>query len=454
MSVTEHAPWSPNESRIARLLRDYSIAAIVIGALAMVATYPGRSHGLGMYTEPLLKDLNLADNEGRFTFSVLSFWATVLGSAFCLPIGWLLSRYGQRFVLMLHFVLLGASVLVLSYAWSLTSLFIGLLLTRGFGQAALSVVSITIVSNAHEREKLGMAMAAFAALSLPFHIVLIQLVGWGLGDLGASWRTVSATTGIIIFCLAVFGFCIPVRARFQATSSSLAWLRGLLKKNSRHSDGSKKVFIAEDPSAIKKVGVPIAEALRSAAFWAFALTISLWGMIYAGSSLFQQDIFLERGFSRELYFSVLTYTAVVGLFSKFAFGWLNNRIKLNQLLALTMLLTSVSLVGLPLSKVAWHAYVYATFGGIASGGVALLFFSCWGMLFGHRDLGYIQAIAQMFTVFASAIGPLLFAWVKKQTDSYSTIFFSLSALAFLLSIWAAFVPLPKDFKDDNLSEDG
>jgi hypothetical protein len=32
---------------------------VVIAALAMVATLPGRTHGLGLITEPLLADLHL-----------------------------------------------------------------------------------------------------------------------------------------------------------------------------------------------------------------------------------------------------------------------------------------------------------------------------------------------------------------------------------------------------------
>ena len=412
----------------------------------MVATYPGRSHGLGMYTEPLLTDLGMSDNDGRFTFALLSFWATLLGSTFCLPIGWLLARLGQRHLLILNFIFLGLSVLVLSYANGLWSLFLGLLLTRGFGQAALSVVSITIVSNAHERNKLGMAMAAFAALSLPFHLVLLQLVGWGLTDLSATWRSVSASTGAVIIGLIGFAFFLPRRSRFESTPISSRGLLSLFRGGDEHNAATRR----QQPER----GIPLGQALRSASFWAFSLTISLWGMIYAGSSLFNQDIFLERGFSKELYFSILSYTAIVGLFSKFAFGWLNNRIRLNRLLALTMLLTSLSLLGLPFSTKVWHAYAYATLGGVASGGVALLFFSCWGTLFGHRDLGYIQSIAQMFTVFASAAGPVLFAWVKKQTESYSTFFLCLSALALLLSIWAALVPLPKVHSYDDIPAAG
>ena len=44
---------------------NYAWNAIVVGAIAMVATYPGRTHGLGMVAEPLLSDLGLSDDAGR-----------------------------------------------------------------------------------------------------------------------------------------------------------------------------------------------------------------------------------------------------------------------------------------------------------------------------------------------------------------------------------------------------
>src|SRR4051794_17429853 len=72
----------------------------------MVATLPGRTHGLGLVTEPLLADLGL----GRVPFAALNFWATLLGSAFCLPVGCLIDRLGVRVVLTGVLVGLGAVV--------------------------------------------------------------------------------------------------------------------------------------------------------------------------------------------------------------------------------------------------------------------------------------------------------------------------------------------------------
>lgn len=426
-------------SRLHAIVVGYSLPAIVVGAISMVATYPGRTHGLGMFTEPLLKDLSLDSNSGRVTYSMLGFWATLLGSLFCLPIGWLLERFGQRILLIANYLFLGIAVLILANADSLWQLFAGLLLTRGFGQAALSAVSITIVSNAHTRDRLGMAMAVYAMLSLPFHLVLINTVGWGLNEMNFSWRFVSSMTGVAIFFLISTAFMIPKRA------SQADRIKKPTESKAEHGIDTSSIgsLLGNlDRDAETHSGYTWFQAVQTPAFWTFGLTISLWGMIYAGSSLFNQDIFKERGFEASLYFSILSYSAIIGLGSKFVFGWLNHRVPLNWLLATTMGLTAISLTGLPFATKIWHAYAYGTLGGIASGGVALLFFSCWGTLFGHRALGYIQSTAQMMTVLASAIGPFLFASVKKWTDSYELIFFILAGLSFLLAIWAMFVPLP------------
>ena len=85
-------------------------AAAGVAAAAMVATLPGRTHGLGLVTEPLLADLGF----GRVPFAALNFWATLIGAAFCLPVGWAIDRFGVRLVLSATLLGLGAVVLAMT----------------------------------------------------------------------------------------------------------------------------------------------------------------------------------------------------------------------------------------------------------------------------------------------------------------------------------------------------
>ena len=85
-------------------------SAVGVAAAAMVATLPGRTHGLGLVTEPLLADLGLA----RVPFAALNFWATLIGAAFCLPAGWAIDRLGVRVVLGVVLLGLGATVVAMA----------------------------------------------------------------------------------------------------------------------------------------------------------------------------------------------------------------------------------------------------------------------------------------------------------------------------------------------------
>ncbi|MFO0808611.1 MAG: MFS transporter [Gemmataceae bacterium] len=410
---TLEAPPAP--SWVRRLL-DYGWLTILVGAAAMAATYPGRTHGLGMVTEPLLKDLGLADPEGRVFYASLNLWGTLLGALFCLPVGWLFDRFDRRWVLAGNLVLLGSAVYWMSGVTAWPALLAGLILTRGLGQSALSVVSITLVAKAFPPAGLGMAMAWYSILSAPFHLLLIRAVGWALEDGGYDWRAVWAGVGLALVALSA--------------------MAGLLAKP------PVPAGEADQPPA-EETGATLFEALRTPAFWAFSVTISLWGMIYAGVALFNEDIFRERGFSRELYFDVLSVVTVVALASKLAFGWLTRYVTLPKLLGMCLAMTAASLAGLPQATRPWHVYLYGVAMGVASGAVALLFFATWGRLYGRRELSRIQGVAQMLTVFASAGGPLVFAVGRRWADGYAAVFFTLAAAVAAMAVVVWFVPLPR-----------
>ncbi len=213
-TTTPEVDASPKS--VASRFANYGWATIAIGAIAMAATYPDRTHGLGMVTEPLLNDLGLADPDGRVFDSTLNLWGTLLGALFCLPVGWLFDRFDRRWILAANLVLLGFAVGWMSTVETWQQLFLGLILTRGLvpeleinapsislvftgipansvadhlrvsalGQSAMSVVSITLVAKSFRTGQLGYAMAWYAILSAPFHLILIKGVGWALKDGG------------------------------------------------------------------------------------------------------------------------------------------------------------------------------------------------------------------------------------------------------------------------------
>ena len=65
---------------------------VVVAAVIMLATLPGRTQGLGLITEPMLA----TTCRSIITYANINLWATLLGAAICLPIGQLFDRVGLR----------------------------------------------------------------------------------------------------------------------------------------------------------------------------------------------------------------------------------------------------------------------------------------------------------------------------------------------------------------------
>ena len=165
----------------------------------MLATLPGRTQGLGLITEPMLRDLQL----DRVTYANINLWATLLGAVVCLPIGRLFDRVGLRGATFALTLLLGAVVWTMSrLAGGALMLFLLVLATRALGQSALSVASITAVGKSFDR-RVGVAMGVYSVLLSLFFAAAFTAVGTSVRVSG--WRTAWAQVafGLVLFAAPV-----------------------------------------------------------------------------------------------------------------------------------------------------------------------------------------------------------------------------------------------------------
>jgi MFS family permease len=404
--------------RPARLPFYYGWVNLSVAALAMVGTLPGRTQGLGLITEPLLRDLQI----DRVLFAQINLWATLIGALFCVGIGRLVDRFGSRIVLTVVAFLLGAVVLTMSSVQGVAFLAVLITLTRGFGQSALSVISITVVGQWFVR-RVNLAMAIYTIfLSIGF-MITFPIVGSVVS--GSGWRTAWAEIGIaLLFVLAPASWLL---VRRSPESIGLA-LDGEIKQKSNPDN--------------EKVGFTLWQALATPAFWVFALSSSVYGLIASGIALFNESILAERGFDASTYYRTLVITALMALAGNFLGGWLTSKWSMKRLMALAMTLLAGSLLALPHVSTQAHIIGYALVMGLAGGFVMVIFFSFWSQTFGRAHLGKIQGAAQTLTVVASATGPLLLAKCVAQTGSYATMFYLLAAVVGVLALSAWFVKLP------------
>jgi MFS family permease len=415
-SDSQPAPLKPG---IASLPFYYGWVIVVISALAMLATLPGRTHGLGMITERLLQDPRL--DLDRVQFGEMNFWATILGAVFCLPCGKLLDRFGTRLTLTAVTFALGAVVLAMTQLTGLWSFFVAILLTRGLGQSALSVVSLAMPGKWFSR-RLSLAMGVYTVLMAAGFISAFQIVG---AYRDVPWRSVWSGLGYALLCgMTPIGFLLVRSAPEEC---------GLVV------DGMERPAGAA-PSVL--TGATLQAALREPAFWAFALATSMYGLVSSGISLFNEAILIERGFTKETYYTLLKISTGLGLAGNFLAGWLVHWTSLRSIMGLSMSLLGGALFWMPFVASFPGLVIYAVGMALGGGMMTVVFFTAFGHVFGRLHLGQIQGVAQMLTVFASALGPLLLAHTERRYHSYMP-FFQASAVGVLaLVVWTCFLRIP------------
>jgi MFS family permease len=396
----------------------YGWVVLGVSTLAMIGTLPGRTQGLGLITEPLLRDLQIS----RVAFAQINLVATLVGSLFCIGIGKLIDRTGSRIVLTVTALALGLTVLGMSQASGVWAVLIAVTLTRGFGQSALSVVSLAMIGKWFRR-RLTTAMAIYAlAMSIGF-MAVFPLVGALVQSSG--WRIAWAAIGL---CL-VFGL------------APIAWLfdRSTPESIGAEVDGGG---VSQEEQRIAGAQATLGEALRSPAFWVFALASAVYGLVASGIGLLNESILVERGFTPGIYYQALAVTAMTGLIGNFAAGALAGRTSLRTVLVTALLVLAAGLTALAHVTTVAQVMAQAVAMGIAGGFIMVVFFAFWGRAYGRAHLGRIQGAAQALTVVASAVGPLFLAMWSEVTGSYALAFYVLAVVVAVLAIAAAAVTVP------------
>jgi MFS family permease len=387
--------------------------ALLLGALAMVGTLPGRTQGLGLVTAPMLADLHL----GEGAFARMNLIATLVGAGFALPGGWLIDRVGVRLAVPLFELGLGAAVLAMARAHDAGLLLLLLVLTRGFGQTALSIGSLATVGKWFSR-RLEKAMGIYALVlgmgfiaAFPGVQKAAEVRGWRVAWEGVGWALLTAA---LLSALCLRSGAPADEPEMQPRTQTVERGRSLT----------------------------LIEALRTPAFWVYGGTSALYLVIASGTSLWTELMLRERGLPASVFRAALATTALVGILANFGGGFLAARGSLPRLLGLASLLLLPCLLAFPHLTTQAHAIAWAAGLGAAGGVVTVVFFAIWGKAYGPAHLGQTQGVAQALTVLGSALGPVLFAWSKEATGRFDTAFYALAPAVLIAGVACLLVRPP------------
>jgi predicted MFS family arabinose efflux permease len=305
----------------------------------------------------------------------------------------------------------------MAHARDAGALLVLLVLTRGFGQTALSIGSLASVGKWFSR-RLEKAMGIYSlVLGIGF---IAAFPGVQKAAEVQGWRAAWGGVGWALLAVAI--------------------LSALFLRSGAPADEPEMQPRAQ--AAERGRSLTLAQALRTPAFWVYGLTSALYLVIASGTSLWTELMLRERGLGADVFRAALATTALVGILANFGGGFLGARGSLPRLLGVSSLLLLPCLLAFPHLRTEAHAIGWAAGLGAAGGVVTVVFFSIWGKAYGPEHLGQIQGVAQALTVLGSALGPVLFAWSKEATGRYDTAFYALAPAVLIGGVACLLVRAP------------
>lgn len=394
----------------------------------MIMSAPGQTVGVSVFTDFLLVELGI----GRSTLSLTYLVGTIASALTLAYTGRLYDRFGGRLVATLAALGLAVTLVLLTVlpdilgdacvhpgvVFAATALAFWML--RYSGQGMLTLASRNMVMEWFNRRR-GMANAVMG-ISISFGFsVAPRVFEWLIGPDGAwrgAWRTIAAA--MVLFAAFAFLFY-----RNRPEDHGLVPDGPLSGPTTR---GHAETVAGMDFS--------LAEARRTYAFWVFAGTLFLAGLLITAYTFHIVSIFADAGMARRVAVGVFLPAAVVAVAVEFVGSWLSDYIRLKYLAIVQLIGCVVLSLALGFSaQGVWYAGVIIGH-GLMQGMFGVLSNVTWPRFYGRRHLGAIAGFAGSITVLGTALGPALFSLLRDFRGSYAPAARLTGVIAIILIVLA------------------
>jgi MFS family permease len=400
---------------------------LVVATLGMLASIPGQTIGVGVFTEHLLGKSGLS----RLDLSIAYMVGTV-GSSLLIPYGGkLLDLWGSRIMIIFSGLGLAFALFMLKntewllaflnhlgwfspYLVSFTVLSVIFLLLRQFGQGLMTMVSRFALSKWFDRKRglvtgINGIFVSFGFSSAPLLLNML-IVEQGYPE---SMVILAVVCGL---CTAILGWLFfrdqPEDCGMQMDGTSAE----------KSEDGKSNMSLPQNTTA---KDLPLEQVRKSFTFWIFTLGMASSSLIVTGFTFHIASIGEMAGLDRTAIYSIFLPISIISVVANFISGWLSDRIPLKYLLMVLVLSLGLGSFGmLNLNETLGRTFVMIGY-GIQGGVWGCLSVVTWPRFYGRKHLGAISGLFMGVVIFASAIGPAFFGISQQLTGSYS------------ISAWAA-----------------
>jgi len=381
---------------------------LTLATLTSTLTGPGQTIGVSVFIDHFVADLGLS----RSGVSRAYLIGTLAGAAALPAIGRTIDRLGVRPAQLAIGVLFAAALVNMSLVDGFAWLAVGFVGIRLLGQSALSLVSAVTVAISFERNR-GAAIGLFSTISgalmalIPLGLaIIIDRVGWR-----SAWLVTAVVVGVAVPAIAWFGLRGVGAA---APESSPAGSQG-------------------------GAGYERAEAVRTAQFWMLVTVSSTAAMLGTALNFHQIDLLGDAGLSSTAAAALFVPQVLGSTVASLGVGFLTDRVGSRYLPAAGAAMLAIAQALAAIAAPGAIVIVYAVTLGAMGGGLRTTTAALLPSWFGTAQLGSIQGALTLFSVGASALGPVVLAEAEHRLGGYSPAVLVLGVLP-LAAMVVALVP--------------
>ncbi len=396
----------------------YGWVVLGVAVLAMFGSGPGQSHLIGLFFDPIARDLELSRTSIATAYGLATLFA-----AFLLPqMGRMVDRHGPARLLWLIALGLGLACILFRFAGNWLYLAAGFALLRFLGQGALMLNCSNMVSQWFERRRgfalglMGLGFPISIALHPPVVQWLIETVGWR-----EAWIWLGVATIVIL---------LPPILLLAYDRPEQVGLRP---------DGA----IAATGPAPPITGLTLGQAVRTPAFYIITVGLFSLSMLVTGLHVEFTGILVSHGLAAQTAAAMFTITGLTAAIAMPIVGRMLDRLPTERVFAGGLVVMVGSLVSASLVDGVAGAVLYAAIFGINNGVTMTCFAYLWPHYFGRRHLGAIQGTGQMVGVVGASLGPLPLGIAIDYFGNYDTMLRLLAILPAACAVLALFLRAPK-----------
>lgn len=328
--------------------------------------------------------------------------------------GWMIDKFGPRFVLQIGAVIMALGFLLFSKTNSVWQFFLFYpMVAMGVALGGFLTIVTTVVSWFERRRALALAVYstgfALGGLLTPGLVWYLERYGWRSG------ARVSALLTILIM--------LPLSLAFHHRPSDVGqYVDGV--------DPDGPMLSVGPGSPVTSVHFTAAEAVRTRAFWFISLG-HMAALLVVSALLAHLALYLteDQGLSLQEAGWILASLPILQLVGQIAGGYLGDRHDKRLLSAGCMVSHVLGLLLLASGAGLWAVALFVPLHGLAWGLRAPLMQAIRADYFGSTSFGQILGYSSLIVMVGTIVGPLMAGLLRDMTGSYSVGFMLIAGLA-------------------------